>query len=55
MLAAAGADPNPLVEPGRLQRLNDVIQAACTQQGCSTPFARTIAAVEKAAKVVIKR
>jgi ankyrin repeat protein len=55
MLVAAGADPNPLVEPGKHQRLSDVIEAACTQQGCSTPFARTIAAVEKAAKVVIKR
>lgn len=55
MLVAAGADPNPLVEPGKPQRLSDEIQAACAQQGCSTPLARTIAAVEKAAKVLISR
>lgn len=55
MLVAAGADPNPLMEPDKPQRLSDVIQAACAQQGCSTPFSRTIAAVEKLAKVAIKR
>jgi ankyrin repeat protein len=57
MLVAAGADPNPLLSGDKDTpwRLSDVIQGACTQQGCSTPFARTIAVVEKAAKIVIKR
>jgi ankyrin repeat protein len=53
MLVAAGADPNP--PAGNAKRLSDLMQDACTQQGCSTPFARTITAVEMAAKVVIKR
>ncbi|RBP36406.1 hypothetical protein DES53_117117 [Roseimicrobium gellanilyticum] len=52
MLVAAGADPNPPAGGGNL---SDLMQDACTQRGCSTPFERTIAAVEKAAKVVIKR
>lgn len=55
LLVAAGADPNPLMEKDKPQRLSDVIQAACTQQGCSTPSARTLAAFEKLTKVVIKR
>ncbi len=57
MLAAAGADPNPLLGGGdqdKPRHLADMIQTACTEQGCSTPFVRTIAAVEKAAKIVIK-
>jgi hypothetical protein len=54
MLVAAGADPNPLMEKGKPQRLSDVIAEACSQQGCSTPLAGTVAAVEKAAKITIK-
>ncbi|QIF00022.1 ankyrin repeat domain-containing protein [Roseimicrobium sp. ORNL1] len=57
MLVAAGANPNPPAgnAAGEAKHLSDLMQDACTQQGCSTPFERTIAAVEKAAKVVIKR
>jgi ankyrin repeat protein len=57
MLAAAGADPNPLLsaEKEEPRHLSDVIEAACAHQGCSTPFAQTIAAVEKHAKISIKR
>jgi ankyrin repeat protein len=57
MLVAAGADPNPRIGGGdrdKPRHLVDMIQDACTEQGCSTPFARTIAAVEKAAKIVVK-
>jgi ankyrin repeat protein len=55
MLATAGADPNPLMEKDKPQRLSDAIEISCAQQGCSTPFARTVAAIEKAAKITIKR
>jgi hypothetical protein len=57
MLVAAGADSNPQLsaDKDKPQRLSDMIEAACTQQGCSTPFARTITAVEKTARVNIKR
>ena len=55
MLVAAGADPNPLLDKEKQQRLSDVIQSACDQQGCSTPFGKTIRAIERLGKVSIKR
>jgi len=53
MLVAAGADPDPLLEGGK--RLSDFIQVTCDRNGCSTPLAKTIAAVEKLGKVTIER
>ncbi len=57
MLAAAGADPNPLLgeEEKKQMRLSEIIQASCDQQGCSTPFARTLQTFERLAKVSINR
>jgi ankyrin repeat protein len=55
LLVAAGADPNPTVDSDKPQRLSDRLQAACSQQGCSTPFARTVATIEKHSKITIKR
>jgi ankyrin repeat protein len=57
MLVAAGAEPNPLLEgaPEKPQHLSDAIQDSCNQQGCFTPFARTLQTFENLAKVKIKR
>lgn len=57
MLAAAGADPNPLLgeEEKKQMRLSEIIQASCDQQGCSTPFAQTLQTFERLTKVSITR